>query len=229
MDRVPRQARAQLCRCLVAGDHGVPRRFADDHRGGSGYAGGHRAHHRGRSAAGEFFIVREGDVDRPFQIGFDHVRNKRQRESVESLHVRGPASVEPASAFGQRKGVARPGLSLHRNHIRVAGQDDPALDHGSDRRVEIGLAALGIEDEIALNAVALQPVAAEMNDVEIAGRRNARKGNQAREHFAGRQLHRQIAPWISDNIGRDLARGQGAFAFLAKRISPIDLWVNAGS
>jgi hypothetical protein len=38
---------------------------------------------------------------------------------------------------------------------------------------------------MAFDAMAVQPIPTETDDVEIAAGRNAREGNQTREHFAG--------------------------------------------
>ncbi len=117
-----------------------PGRLAHDHGGWSrDDAAAISSTRNGAPWQPDFLVIGQGEMDRPSQSSLQHPRHGGERKRVETLHVAGAASVEPAIPFRQDERIARPCLALHRHDVGMAGEDDPAFHRRAHCGVEVGL------------------------------------------------------------------------------------------
>ena len=111
-----------------------------------------------RAAAADLLVVAEQDMNRPLEIGVLEFRNHRQAERVEALHVASAARIDAAAVAAEREGVRCPALSGDGNAIRVAGEDDSAVDPGADGGEQRRLVAGRVRHFDVIDAMSLQIV-----------------------------------------------------------------------
>ena len=96
--------------------------------------------------AADFLVVREREMQRLVEAR--HVlRQQRERDRDEALHVGGAAAVEPAVLLDERERIAVPRLAVDRHDVGVAGEHEPAVAARAQRREEIRLAPVVVERE----------------------------------------------------------------------------------
>jgi len=156
-----------------------------------------RRDQRPDAEAADFLVIGHGNVDRNPQAAGAEFRHRRQRRRDEALHVGGAAPVKLAVALADDEGIAIPILAVHRNHVAVAGQHHAAAVGWTDRGEEIGLAAIGIVDELALDAEAVEIIAHELDEAEIRFPARSVEGDEPPDHLdAGNRLcHSRLALW----------------------------------
>ena len=205
---------------LVAGHDLHHRGLADDHRRGLDAGRRHRLGEDAGAQAADLLVIGQGDMDRALQRRRQHLRHQRQRDGVEALHVAGAAAIEPAVALGQRPGIGGPVLARDGHDVGVAGQDDAAIDPGADRGEEVGLLAVLARDQRALDAMAGEVVAAEMDQLEIAALRFRVERNQLGEHLLGRQVHDDGSPKADWKLERGRQISCRTLACPRRRVNP---------
>ena len=141
---------------LVSDHDGHARRLADE---ATLLAHGPAAEMLGEAPAADatdLLVVGEGEMDRPAERRRPHALDGRKAHGQEALHVASAAAVQPPVRLPQAEGIARPGLSVDRHHVGMAGQDEAGHVSGADRREHIGFLAGRIIDPLAPNPEALQ-------------------------------------------------------------------------
>ena len=126
-------------------------------------------------------VVGKQDVDRPLEVGGEHVRDGCQRQGAEALHVHGAAPVGPPIGDPQGERIGGPGLSRHRHHVGMAGQDDAAIHLWADRREDRRLVTRFIGDAHMAHAPAVEIGADAVDEREIGARTLRVEGDEARQ------------------------------------------------
>ncbi|MCY1535543.1 hypothetical protein D9M68_709530 [compost metagenome] len=111
-----------------------------------------RRQQRAHAEAADLLIVGESHVDRQAQRRGEECRQRRQHAGQVALHVRRAAPIQAAVALGELERRHAPGLAVHRYHVGVPGEADPAAVVGADGRVKIGLAAFAVEEQFTVHA-----------------------------------------------------------------------------
>ena len=175
---------------LVARDRLHIGRFADDDGGGAGQAGGDLPDQGRRAQAADLLVIGKGQVHRPHQPRGGEVRGRRQGQGQKPFHVAGPAPIEPVLAALQGEGVRGPGLTVHRHHVGVAGEDDAALGLRPDRCQQVGLGAVGVGHPPRRHAQVAEQRFHVGDEVEIGIARGGVEGDQPAEFVdgAGREV-----------------------------------------
>ena len=83
-------------------------------------------------------------------------------------------------------GIAVPGLAVDRHGVGMARQHHAAAIVRADRGVEIGLAAVGVEIEFAHDAPAVEIIAHEIDQGEVAFAAGGVESDKPRDHVARR-------------------------------------------
>jgi hypothetical protein len=135
-----------------------------------------------RAEAADLLVVGESKMDRHLERARQHLRQQREAQGDEALHVRGAAAIEPAVALRQGEGIAAPRLAFDRHHVGVAGEHEAARRVGADAGPQVGLRlAVRSRHQVAADAVLRQVIADPLDEVEIAARRDRREGDQPLE------------------------------------------------
>ncbi len=152
---------------LVSDHDGHARRLADE---ATLLAHGPAAQMLGEAPAADaadLLVVGEGEMDRPAERRRPHALDGREAHGQEALHVASAAAVQPPVRLPQAEGIARPGLSVDRHHVGMAGQDEAGHVSGADRREHIGFLAGRIIDPLAPNPEALQMLLDPVDQLEV--------------------------------------------------------------
>ena len=80
------------------------------------------------------------------------MRHRRQHAGDKAFHVRRAAAIQLAVSLSQRKWRDAPVLPVHRHHIAVAGEHHATAACRAKPRIEIGFAALGIMNQLTVDA-----------------------------------------------------------------------------
>lgn len=121
-------------------------------------------------------------MDRRLEAGREEIRHQRQRQRDEALHVDRAAAIGPAVRDMQRERIARPGLTLHRHDVGMAGEDDAALVLRADRGEQRRLVAARIGKAHRGHAPAREVILDEGDQLEIGFVAHRVEGNEAGEH-----------------------------------------------
>src|SRR5262245_53176790 len=170
---------------LVCDDWAHQRRFADNTCA--------RAHARtdevGDQApdaeTADFLVVSARKVQRCLEAPFHELRDERQRDADEALHVGSTASVEPAFPLHQLERVGRPDLAFYWHDVGVARKYDSRLAPRTQRREQVGLTLLVVVCEPAISAESFEIAAHELNEREIGIAAHGRKSDQPADHLEG--------------------------------------------
>src|SRR5882724_1185954 len=176
---------------LVAVDELHQRRLADD--GGGRPRQGRRqvAQQPADAEAADLLVEGQGEIDRHAQPGGLEFRHQRQRDGKEALHVGGAAAIEAVVVLDDGEGIALPGLAGHGHDVGVAGEHDAAGNVRSDGGEQVGLLAVRVEGQPAVDAEILEVVADVMDQRQV-----------------GVDRHRVEADQTADQIERRLAHGK---------------------
>ena len=168
---------------LVAADDLHQRRFADDDGHRRRQIVAHILHQPQHAGAADLLIIGKGEVKRRLQIEFRHALRMGKGAGDEAFHVRRTASVKLAAALFHRKRVGRPVLPVHRHHIGVAGEHDPATILRPDRRPKIGLGLLFVEGEAAFDPDLRQFLPHEFDQLQIGIARGRVEGDELAQSY----------------------------------------------
>jgi hypothetical protein len=111
------------------------------------------------------------------------VGKERKRDGDEALHVGRAAAVEPLVLLQHGERVAVPRLAFDRNHVAVAGQDEPAFAARPQRCEQVCLAALVVECQAHVRIEAAQQLAHEVDQLEIGLAAHRRKTDEPADHL----------------------------------------------
>ena len=175
---------AEAPAALLAGDDAHLRGLADDDRLGRRHPREHRLDQRRGADAADLLVAGQREEDRAAEAGGEHLRDERERDGAEALHVAGAAAVQAAGALGEAEGIAGPVLAGDRDDVGVAGEDDAAgdrrADEGEEARLLAGLVGQAERGHAELGEVGLD----EVDEVEVRAGRDRREGDEAGQHLA---------------------------------------------
>ncbi len=178
-DEVGEVARRRLVRMHHL-HHG---RFADDHRMRLRQVALHGLGQRPGAETADLLVVAQRQMDRHRHAAGLEMRHHGERDGGEGLHVGSATAVEQALLLDHGERIAVPGLVLDRHHVGMARQHHAALALGADRGVEVGLGAVLVGDQPALDAVAVEVVAHEIDQRHVGIGRRRVEGDETTEHF----------------------------------------------
>jgi hypothetical protein len=179
-----------------------------------------------RAEATHLLVVAEGVVDGEGQVGGEEGRRLRHRQADEGLHVGAAAAVEPAVLHFGGERIQRPVLAVPGHGVGVAGDDHAgrlALAEGGE---EVGLVPVVVEGERALDAVARELVADEVDELELELRLTVslRTSAPSRGHAPkeqGQSMRRNIsAPAARGGPANQPGRGHSHGEILVLRFAP---------
>ena len=120
--------------------------------------------------AADLLVVAEGEVHAERQVGREEIGHLREHGADVGLHVGAAAAVEAPLVQLCAERIEGPVLAVPRHGVGVAGKDHAGRLAGVERREQIRLAALGVEGEAAVDAVARQLVAHEVDQSRFESR-----------------------------------------------------------
>ena len=166
---------------LVAGDDVHQGRLA--HKAAQRLGGTRRQlrDHGPHADAAHLLVVGKGQMQRQAQAGRDHLRDQRQADRDEALHVAGAAPIKAPVALGEGEWIVGPDLPLHGHHIRMAGQDIAAGVLRPDGGEERGLLAGFVGDARAGDAQLRQIVFDIGDERQVAPVAHRIKGDESGE------------------------------------------------
>ena len=198
------------------GDDAAARVLRVDHAHHGGLAHDHRLRprhgadqpfgQRMRAQAADLLVVAEGEMHRHLEPGALQGGHMGEAGGDEALHVAGAATVEIAvGLLGELPGIGRPGLAVDRHDVGMARQHDAALGLRTDRGEQVGLGALGVGHQRALDAKPVEIVLDVTDQLEVGVARGGVEGHEALQHIdrtGGRGTH-------GGTVARFVPRGQG--------------------
>lgn len=143
-----------------------------------------RREQRTDAQAADFLVVGERQVHRQAQRRGEERRDGRQHAGQVALHVRRATSVEAAIALAEPERRHAPGLAVRRHHVGMPGKADAATVAGADGGIEIGLAAVGVEEQFAVDAETRQVVADVVDQRQVGLAADGVEGHQVGEDVA---------------------------------------------
>lgn len=159
--------------------------LADDHRARARQVGAEARDGVGHPEAGGLLVVGQEDVDRALQVGGQEVRDRRERQGAEALHVDGAAPIGAPLRDPQGEGVGAPGLARHRDHVGMAGEHDAAVDPRADRGEQGGLVAGRVGHALERDAEARQVIGDPVDQREVRFRTLGVEGHEPRQQVEG--------------------------------------------
>ena len=133
----------------------------------------HLVDHQGRALAADFFVEREREMDRLFQIKRGESWGEGTTQGDEAFHVAGAAPKQMFAFFRETERICVPILAVNRYDVRMPRQNQTAWDIGPETRPEIGLVAGGVFDPLAGRSerkqLGFQPI--DNAKVGVSGRR----------------------------------------------------------
>ena len=169
-------------------DHAHHGGLAHDHRLRPRHGADQPLGQRMRAQAADLLVVGEGEMHRHLEPGALEGGDVGEAGGDEALHVAGAAAVELAVAFSVSvPGIGRPGLAVDRHDVGVARQHDAAFAVGADRGEEVGLGALCVGHQRAVDAEIGEVVADIVDQLEVGVARGGVERDQALQHVDGRR------------------------------------------
>ena len=135
-----------------------------------------------------FFVITQRIVQRSIQTiaveGGDEFRRLGEDDADESFHVGRATREKLAVPLGNAERIGIPILTVHRNDVGVAGQDQSGFWGISQRGKEIGLLSRRVLGEPYLRAMGLQIIANPFDQIQIGIARDGREADQPVDHGA---------------------------------------------
>ena len=167
-------------------------RFADNAHFGPDIETAHLIDETPDPDTSDLFIVRKCQMQRRRETSFHKIRQMCQRNDDKGLHIAGAAPVQASVLFDHREGIGIPALTIHRNHVGVTRQHDPAPVKRPGGGIQIRLAFIVVESQVRANPETLQivPDPVDQFQIGLAARRIERDERLYHRDGSGIGLHR---------------------------------------
>ena len=167
-------------------DHAHHGGLAHDHRLRPRHVAHQLLGQRVGAQAADLLVVAEGEMHRHSEPRALEGGDMGKAGGDKALHVAGAAAVEVAVGLvGEREGIGVPGLAVDRHDVGMTRQDDAARRVGADRGVEVGLGALLVGDQGALDPVLAEVALDVLDKLQVGVARGGVERHQALKHVDG--------------------------------------------
>ena len=185
MGLAARDGGAETGCALVAVNNGHVGGFADNDQPGPCQPRSHLVNHRAHTGAPHLLIIGEHDMDGRLQVPRFVLWHHRECASQEPLHIASATPIEHAVALGDFEWIARPLLAFHWHHIGMAREADARLACLANRCEQAGLEAVRRWHKLALDTMASQIAAHELNQRNVGLGAGRIESDQLFEEIAG--------------------------------------------